>query len=721
MQAVDYKKSEYLFNRELSWLEFNDRVLDEAKDKNNPLLERIRFLAITSSNLDEFFMIRAASLKDLVLANYKKTDDSGLTPKEQLKRISIRTHDLVDKQYRALNRSLIPKLRDEGIQFFSMKEITNQQSEFLNDYFTRVLYPVLTPMAVDSSRPFPLLLNNSLNVGVLLKNLKRDSDAVFATVQVPSMLPRMIELPKDADGNARCFIFLEEVIIAYLNRLFSGHQIICSFPYRITRNADLTIDEEDAQDLLLEIEKSLKKRNWGTAIRLEVHRDIDDNLLGILKKSLTIHTRDIYFINGPLDLTCFFKLIDLPGFDHLLFEVYEPQPLQLFQEGINYFSVIGEQDVFLHHPYDSFEPVVEFIEQAALDPDVLAIKQTLYRISGNSPIVRSLIKAAERGKQVMVLFEVKARFDEENNILWAKKLEQAGCHVIYGLVGLKTHCKITLVVRNEEFGIRRYVHLSTGNYNEKTARLYTDMGIFSSNEGFGADASALFNMLSGYSDPPEWYRFQAAPLGLRQHLLDLIEQERQNAMQGKKAAIIAQMNSLVDREMIANLYKASAAGVEIKLLVRGICCLRPGIPGVSDNIRVISIVGRFLEHSRVYCFHNNGRNDVFLSSADLMPRNLDRRVELFFPVEDVSIKDEILDILKTSWNDTIKGRILESSGKYKKIDKRGRIPLNSQQFFCIKTMERTKKFQPDHSIQTFEAIHSTDHAFEEKFGGDDLK
>ncbi len=710
MRSVEYKNPEYYINRELSWLEFNDRVLDEARDKINPLLERVKFLAITSSNLDEFFMIRVASLKDQVKAGYTKADISGLTPKQQLKQISLRTHTLVEKEYNTLNRSLIPLLGKNGIRLHSSEELSEAQREFIMEYFNGTVYPVLTPMAVDSSRPFPLILSKSLNIGILLKHSDGDKGYMFATVQVPSGLPRMIELPapEASEKNERNFVFLEEIIMMFLDKLFTGHEIICAHPYRITRNADLTIDEEEAEDLLQEIQKSLKKRNWGAGIRLEVDHLMDERLLNVLKGSLGIHKGDIYYIKGPIDLTFLMKLSSMEGYRHLKYRAYEPQYPQALADEEDIFQAIDKKDIFVHHPYDSFDTVVEFIEKASKDPDVLAIKQTLYRVSGNSPIVRALEQAAERGKQVMVLLEVKARFDEERNIQWAKRLEQAGCHVIYGLVGLKTHCKITLVVRREESGIKRYVHLGTGNYNDITATLYTDMGLFTSNEYIGADASAVFNMLSGYSEPQQWYKLEAAPVGLRKKLLALIENERQNALAGKKAVIMAKMNSLVDRELISALYGASAAGVEIKLIVRGICCLRPGVKGISENITVLSIVGRFLEHSRINYFWNDGREDVYLASADWMPRNLDARVELLFPVEDREIKEKIIGILDIELADTLKARVLEQSGKYRKIDRRGKKSLDSQMYFCKQALRGAKAEEPEADTQKFEALHIED-------------
>lgn len=699
----DYNKPEYFINRELSWLEFNERVLEEAKDKNNPLLERLKFLSITSSNLDEFFMIRVASIKDQVSADFTKPDPSGLTPKQQLKKISVSTHKMVESQYNTYNRSLIPALKKNGIHILYREDLTEEQERSIEDYFNEVVYPVLTPMAVDSSRPFPLILNKSLNIGVLIKHKEIDKDIIFATVQVPSVLPRLVRL-SDTTESSLSFILLEEVIMMYLDRLFAGHEVISASPYRIMRNADLTIEEEEAEDLLVEIERSLKKRKWGVAIRLEVDSSVDDRLISILKDDLEIHHGDIYNINGPLDLTFLMKLCSVDGYDTLKYPPHKPQiPRDLLGEE-DIFKAIQEKDIFLHHPYESFDVVVDFIKKAAEDPNVLAIKQTLYRVSGNSPIVRALAEAAERGKQIMVLVEVKARFDEENNIQWAKKLEQSGCHVIYGLVGLKTHSKITLVVRREEDGIRRYVHLGTGNYNDITAKFYTDMGILTCNEYFGADASAVFNMLSGYSDPPQWHKLEAAPIGLRRKFLEMIKNETRNALAGRKAVIMAKMNSLVDTEIISALYQAASAGVKIELVVRGICCLRPGLSGISENITVRSIVGRFLEHSRIYYFYNDGREDIYLSSADWMPRNLDRRVELLFPIEDKGIKERILLIMEDILDDTVKARVLRADGEFKKIDKRGKKIFSMQDYFCELARKNTKSYHSEISSIIFEPI-----------------
>lgn len=705
MTKVNDQPMEHFINRELSWLEFNDRVLQEARNSKNPLFERLKFLAIVSSNLDEFFMIRVASLKQQVHVGFHRPDPSGLTPKQQLKRISLRTHKMVDEQYTSFHRALVPGLKKNDVLIRDRESLTLSQRNYLETYFTEVVYPVLTPMAVDSSRPFPLILNKSLNLGILIDKKSPEKDFTFATVQIPSVLPRMVPLPREK-SERKSFIFLEEIVAMFIGRLFTGHDVICAYPYRITRDADLSIQEEEAEDLLMEIEKSLKKRKWGSAIRLEVDFQMDERLVDILKTVLEIHHGDIYYINGPIDMTFLMKMYDLERYEGLKYPHYVPQIPRAFLEEENIFRAIRKGDILLHHPFESFEPVVAFVRRAAADPKVLAIKQTLYRVSGDSPIVKALAEAAERGKQVTVLVEVKARFDEENNIQWAKRLEKAGCHVIYGLVGLKTHCKITLVVRMESHGVRRYVHLGTGNYNDITADFYTDIGLFTCNEYYGADASALFNMLSGYSEPPGWHRLEAAPKGLRKRFIQLIENEIRNAMDGKNGHIIAKMNSLVDTELIMMLYRASIAGVKVDLIVRGICCLKPGIPGISENITVRSIVGRFLEHSRIFYFYNNGNEDVFLSSADWMPRNLDHRVELLFPVEDKLLRQRVIEILNMNLADTVKARLLNGEGKYKKIDRRGKKRIDSQSYFCEAAYHTRKRYDEEKTAPVFRPVLS---------------
>ena len=724
-----YSKPEYFYNRELSWLLFNRRVLEEAKDSSLPLFDRLKFLSITSSNLDEFFMIRVASLKDMVQVKYNKKDISGMTPAEQLAAINERTHLFVKDQYDIFNRSLIPALEKEGVHVLSHYEnLSDKQSKYVDRYFTDEVYPVLTPMAVDSSRPFPLIRNKTLNIGAILR-MKKDkaaggqfrdlylshgnkkkgadsNDTDFATVQVPSVLPRFVEIPSEQKGE-KTFILLEQIIEKNIGKLFVNYEIESVFPYRIMRNADLSIEEDEAADLLIEIERQLKKRQWGQAIRLEVEAGMDKRLLKKLRQELKIKEEDIFKINGPLDLTFLMKLSGLEGYDKLRTPKYTPQPAKWLNGEDHLFDQIRDHDVLLHHPYETFDPVVDFVKQASKDPNVLAIKQTLYRVSSHSPIIASLAAAAENGKQVTVLVELKARFDEENNIIWARKLEQAGCHVIYGLVGLKTHSKITLVVRKEEDGIRRYVHLGTGNYNDSTAKLYTDMGLLTCRKAIGEDATAVFNMLSGYSEPAFWNKLAIAPIRLRDRFTQLINREKEFAKKGKKAFIRAKMNSLCDAGIISSLYEAAAAGVKIELVVRGICCLKTGMPGISENITVRSIVGDFLEHSRIFHFYNNGFEEVYMGSADWMPRNLDKRVEILFPVEDDALKAEVIHILDIQLADNEKARILQKNGTSRRAAKGGHAKLNSQKYFCeeAKRAQKERKKQ-NKNTHTFEPLHS---------------
>lgn len=697
----NFTNSEYYENRELSWLKFNGRVLNEARDKTIPLLERLKFVGITSSNLDEFFMVRVASLKDMVHAGYKKKDIAGMTASEQLTAINAATRALVDAQYSTYNRSLLPLLKEQNVEVADSYEgLSEAQREFADAYFKESVYPVLTPMAVDASKPFPLIRNKTLNIGALIKRKSTDKDIEFATVQVPSVLPRLIEIPSEKEGG-RTFLLLERMIEYHISKLFLNFKVACAFPYRVMRNADLPIDEEEAADLLKEIQKQLKKRQWGEVIRLEVEDGIDEKLLTILKENLKVKDEDVYKINGPLDLTFVMKLYGMEGCDDLRYKKYQPQRVPQIEPGEDIFEAIRKGDILMHHPYQTFDPVVDFIRQASVDPDVLAIKQTLYRVSGNSPIIASLAQAAENGKQVFVLVELKARFDEEHNIVWAKKLEQAGCHVIYGLVGLKTHSKIALVVRREEEGIRRYVHLGTGNYNDSTAKLYTDCGIFTCSEAIGEDATAVFNMLSGYSEPLSWNRLVVAPIWLRKKFLKLINREAKHAREGREGKIVAKMNSLCDKDIIAALYEASSAGVQIDLVVRGICCLKVGIPGISENIRVRSIVGNFLEHSRIFYFHNDGAPEIFMGSADWMPRNLDRRVEILFPVEDEEIQKSVCHILELELKDNVKAHILNQNGEYEKMDKRGKTLVNSQDQFCKEAKVKKTKDKGKYQARVF--------------------
>lgn len=674
-------------NRELSWLEFNQRILGEARDRKNPLFERMKFLSITASNLDEFFMVRIASLKDMVNAGYQKKDIAGMTAQEQLRALNEKMQAFCEKQYTTYNRALLPKLSEEGLEIISFSELSEKEMDFLEEYFHKNIYPVLTPMAIDSSRPFPLIQNKTLNIAALIKSRNKDKkekkEYDIATVQVPSVLPRVILLPQKDGPKRKCrVILLENVIEHYLDVLFLNHEIICSAPYRIMRNADLSIDEDDAEDLLKEIEKSLKMRQWGEVIKFEYEERMDKCLVKYLKKQFKVHSCDMYAFNGPLDLTFLMKCYGIEGFEDLKEAPYIPQKNKKLRADKNIFNQIRKGDVLLHHPYESFDPIVAFIKQAAEDENVLAIKQTLYRVSGHSPIIAALAQAAENGKQVTVLVELKARFDEENNINWARKLEKAGCHVIYGLVGLKTHCKIALVVRREADGIRRYVHLGTGNYNDSTAKLYTDTGMFTCRNAVGEDATAVFNMLSGYSEPANWNQLIVAPIWMKKRFLEMIARETQNAKEGKPARIIAKCNSLCDRKIILALYEASCAGVQIDLIVRGICCLVAGKSGVSENIRVRSIVGTFLEHARIFYFYNDGNEEVYMGSADWMPRNLDRRVEIVFPVEAPDLKEKAKHILDVQLRDTLKAHCLLEDGTYRKVDRRGKEAVEAQKTFC---------------------------------------
>lgn len=698
--------SKVFINRELSWLEFDARVLGEAEDVLNPLFERLKFLSITASNLDEFFMVRVASLKDMVNAGYTKKDIAGMTAAEQLAALDERTHAFVKRQYKIYNDELVPALAREGFHIIgSHEELTHEQEIFVDKYFHEDVYPVLTPMAVDSSRPFPLIRNKTLNIAALLKKKNGDDETEFATVQVPSVLPRFVRLPGEQDT----VILLEEIIERNIDKLFLNYDILCAYPYRIMRNADLSIDEEDAADLLKEIEKQLKKRQWGQAIRLEVQGNIDKQLLKRLKSELNITDSDIYRIDGPLDLTFLMKLYGSFDYAKLKTPKYMPAPVPELMNGKNIFEAVREGDILLHHPYQTFDPVVDFVRQAANDPGVLAIKQTLYRVSGNSPIVAALAAAAENGKQVSVLVELKARFDEENNIIWARKLEQAGCHVIYGLVGLKTHSKITLVVRREEDGIRRYVHLGTGNYNDSTAKLYCDMGLFTCSPAIGEDATAVFNMLSGYSEPVGWNKLSLAPLWLRDRFHYLVEREIRHAKEGQEAHIIAKMNSVCDKDIIELMYKASKAGVKIELIVRGICCLIPQLEGVSENITVRSIVGTFLEHSRIFYFENGGNPEIYMASADWMSRNLDRRVEIMFPVEDAKLKKEVKHILDVQLADNVKAQLMQPDGSYVRVSEllkmengahsdKDYMRIEAQMVFCKEAQQKAKAVSDDADV-----------------------
>lgn len=663
-EKINLNKPEYFFNRELSWLKFNLRVLREAGVKTTPLLERLKFVAITASNLDEFFMVRVAGLWDQYENGINKRDAAGLTVKAQLEEISKAAHD----QMKLLNKyllSLVKELREAGIYICRVSELSEKGRRWLEAYYQEEIFPVLTPMAVDASRPFPFLANKTLNLAVELTN--QEGEDSMGIVQVPSVLSRLLEVPGE---EKRSFVFLEDVINEHCSDLYSGCKILDVVPFRITRDADLEFDEDDIDNLLKEVEKSLRKRTRGASVRLEIYNKANSRIRKFLYNNLDITEQEVYEINGPLDATCFFKFASLPGMWPWLYEPFVPQrPLELPDDS-DIFKVLRERDVLLHHPYESFDPVVKFVSDAADDPNVLAIKQTLYRVSGNSPIVAALARAAENGKQVTVLVELKARFDEENNIIWARRLEEAGCHVIYGLMGLKTHAKIILVVRKEADGIKRYVHLGTGNYNDNTAKLYTDMGLMTANDQFGSDASAFFNVLSGYSDPPVWNKLVMAPLGLRKKIYELIDNEISIVKKGGTGHIIAKMNSLIDYPVIQKLYEASMAGVKIDLIIRGICGLRAGMNGISDNITVRSIVGRQLEHSRIFWFQGGGKEQLFLSSADWMPRNLNDRVELFFPVETPAHIERIKKVLDLYLRDNVGAHMMQSNGTYRRVTNR---------------------------------------------------
>lgn len=661
MGKLDLTKPEYFYNRELSWLKFNLRVLKEAMVKDTPLLERLKFIAISASNLDEFFMVRVASLWSNFDSGVEKRDASGMSVHEQLVAISQAAHEQVRTQTKSLI-ALMAEMDAVKLHFRRVKDLSELGKDWLEEYYREVVFPVLTPMAVDASRPFPFLANKTLNLAVEL--IKADGEHSMGLIQVPSVLNRIVEV--EPEGK-RTFVFLEDIIASHCHDLFKGCHILDMVSFRVTRDSDLDLEEDDSVDLMKEVEESLRKRKRGAAVRLEIFKTNNNRIKRFLEENLDVTEMEVYEINGPLDPTCFFKFIGMKGMWPWLYEPFVPQrPLELPDDS-DLFAAIRANDILLHHPYESFDPVVKLVSDAADDPQVLAIKQTLYRVSGNSPIVAALARAAENGKQVTVLVELKARFDEENNILWARRLEKAGCHVIYGLVGLKTHAKIILIVRKEDNGIKRYLHLGTGNYNDSTAKLYTDLGLMTANDEFGSDASAFFNLLSGYSEPPVWNKLVMAPLGLREKIYALIDNEIAMVRSGREGHIIAKMNSLIDQPVIQKLYEASAAGVHIDLIVRGICGLRTGIEGISDNITVRSIVGRQLEHSRIFWFANGGDEQLYLSSADWMPRNLNDRVELFFPVETEEHIHRIKALLNLYLRDNVGAHMMQSNGTYRRV------------------------------------------------------
>lgn len=688
--SIQLDNPSYYNNREVSWLHFNLRVLEEALDERNAFLERTKFLAIFSSNLDEFFMVRVAGLLDQVKAGYNRPENkAGLTPLEQLEAISTMTHEHIEISDDFFLNKLTPQLAEEGVYILPITELGPSEIAFLEQQFDEHIFPVLTPMAIDAYRPFPALLSKSINLAITIKTSTEEQalsqNRKLAIVQVPAVLNRFIELPAAPKG--RTFILLEEIITHFIHKLFKGYDVESVTVFRITRNADLTIHEDEAEDLLTEIEEELKKRQWGAPVRLEVQEPVDDQqVVTNLIEELEIGENQVYLTKSPLDLTFLFAFYDTikTTHEHLVDTVHIPQIPQDLKGKKDIFESALEEDILLHHPYESFEPVVQFISKAADDPDVLAIKQTLYRVSGNSPIIQSLIRAAENGKQVTVLLELKARFDEKNNVQWAKELEKAGCHVIYGITHLKTHSKISLIVRRTKCTIERFVHLGTGNYNDATARIYTDLGLITTNEEIGIDATNFFNYLSGFMEKPTYHQLIVSPFDIRDTFIELIDQEIAFQKQHGNGHIIAKMNSLSDKRLIKKFYEASIAGVKIDLIVRGICCLRPGIEGISENITVRSIVGRFLEHTRIYYFHQNGEKKVFLSSADMMTRNMENRIEILFPILKLHLKQRILQWTQLMLADNVKAREQDAQGCYHYAQRKEGEPIvNSQQQLCL--------------------------------------
>ena len=659
-----YNYTKNFFNRDLSWIEFNRRVLEEALNPHLPLLEKVKFISIFHTNLDEFYMIRVSGLKEQIAANVLEPTIDGLTPLEQIRRIEKILQPMLKTINDLWQNDVLPALKKNGIIIAGYENLPEKEKVILTEYFKKEIYPVLTPLAFDPGRPFPYISNLSLSLAILVK--KPNGENHFARVKVPSILPRLMQIDtinpqKKASVNGKFYakyIWLGDLIKANLDLLFPGMEVVEAHRFRITRDTDIELQEDEADDLLRVIEENIRQRRFGRVVRLEVAAKMPEFMLQTLIENLQINKEDVHVFEGPIGLSDIISLYDLP-LHQLKFRPYYPVVLKEFEGEEDIFSIIKQRDIILHHPYHSFVPVVEFIKQASVDPDVLAIKQTLYRVGSSSPILNYLIEAAERGKQVAVLVELKARFDEENNIFWARELEKVGVHVVYGLVGLKTHAKMTLVVRKESDGVNRYVHLSTGNYNVSTAKLYTDLGFFTNDQDICTDVSDIFNYLTGYSKQVEFKKLIVAPINMREKFLSLIMREIENIKAGGTGKLIFKINSLVDPVLISALYEASNNGVKIDLIVRGICCLIPGIPNLSENIKVISIVGRYLEHSRLFYFYDNGAEEIYLSSADLMQRNLDRRVEIAFPIKDPDIKNELMStLIKASLKDNVKSRIL---------------------------------------------------------------
>jgi polyphosphate kinase len=690
-EGIDLASPSLYFNRELSLLEFQRRVLEEAQDESNPLLERVKFLAIFGSNMDEFFMVRVSGIRKMVEAHIMEISPDGMTPPDELAAIRKLSQELMTEAQRCYQRKLLPQLEKAGIHIIDYQKLNKSQKERVDTYFSEVVYPVLTPLALDPGHPFPHISNLSLNLAIVVCDKKGNEK--FARLKVPDTLPRLLPIKRSSGGvrkdgslpREHYFVWLEEVIAANLDNLFPGMQVVSAHPFRIVRDADIEIQELEADDLLETMQQSIRRRKFGSVVQVAVYESMPQNIRELLVDNLEVRQNDVYTLESPLGLSSLWQLynsVERYDLKDVPYKPRLPKALKRVMTAADLFDAIRSENILLHHPYDSFNPVVDFLNAAARDPQTLAIKQTLYRVGSNAPVVEALLEAAERGKQVAVLVELKARFDEESNIGWARALEEAGVHVVYGLVGLKTHCKVTMVVRQEGEGIRRYLHLATGNYNAQTSRIYEDLGLFTADPDMGADATDLFNYLTGYSTKNEYRKLLAAPVNLRQGLEKMIRREIDHARQGRKARLIFKVNSLVDPEMIRLLYRASQAGVQVDLLVRGMCCLRPGVQGVSENIRVISIVGRYLEHSRIFYFQNDGKEEIYLGSADLMQRNLNHRVEVVFPVESKAHIRHLRDhVLETYLKDNVHARILQADGTYLRLKPQGKDAVDAQEKF----------------------------------------
>ena len=703
MPVPNLDNPDLYINRELSWLEFNRRVLEEAKDPKVPLMERLKFLAIFSANLDEFFMVRVGGLQQKVQAGITRSFGADkMPPIEQLERIGQNVGEMVQEQSRVLTSEVLPILEAEGIVFRRTADLSEADLKHLRDVFRQQVFPVLTPLAIDPGHPFPHLLNKSLNLAVVLQR-PQQSEKLFAVVQVPAVLSRFVLLPTEKGYS---FAPLETAIRLHLGELFPGMNLDHATVFRVTRDSEYEIDDDEVEDLLKAIEEEVRKRKRGAAVRLEIEAEASSEIEQFLMSALNLEPSDVFRVAGMLDPTGLFQIYGLPGFVHLRDPQFVPQPIADFTAATNIWAAIKGRDILLHHPYESFNPVVDFIEAAAADERVLAIKQTLYRTSSDSPIVRALQRAADAGKQVTAVIELKARLDEERNILWARELEKAGVHVVFGFIGLKTHCKVALVVRKDDDGIRRYVHLATGNYNPQTARVYTDLGFFTARADYAEDVSALFNYLTGYSELPQWKKLIVAPSRLQTFMIEQIDREAEYQRSGKEGRIIVKINGLLEPAVVQALYRASQAGVKIDLICRGICALRPGIPGVSDNIRVISIIDRFLEHSRIFYFGNNGDPQVLIGSADWMDRNLSRRVEVVFAIEQADLKQRLInEILAISLADNVKARELTADGSYKAKTPKEGVPLvRSQERFLQIAAENTARRQNTLEVPTVHVV-----------------